>query len=100
MNIIARVDDLRNDIVFPKDVVVVEHDERAGVPARISVMLYGTGLSVITLEKTDMWRVSHISDDTHYRNAAWPKNDAAPTVDGALNLIAGLIEYVVEHDRV
>lgn len=99
MNISARVHELRNSRKFPKDVLVVEHHEKEGTPARISVMLYGVGLAVATLERDTLWRVSHISKDNHYRTATWPENaTAAPNVDGALYLIDGLIECVVKHD--
>lgn len=99
MNISARVHELRNSRKFPKDVLVVEHHEKEGTPARISVMLYGAGLAVVTLERDDLWRVKHITGDSHYRTAEWPNAaTAAPNVDGALHLIDGLIECVVKHD--
>lgn len=101
MNISARVHELRNSRKFPKDVLVVEHHEKEGSPARISVVIYGAGLAVVTLERNDLWRVSHISKDNHYRAAKWPEAaTAAPNVDGALHLIEGLIECVVQHDGV
>jgi hypothetical protein len=101
MNISARVHELRNSRKFPKDVLVVEHHEKEGSPARISVMIYGAGLAVVTLERDDLWRVSHISKDNHYRTAKWPEAaTAAPNIDGALYLIEGLIDCVVKHDGV
>lgn len=99
-NITALVHEYKQSQNIAHDVLVVEHQPKPDVPARISLMIYGKeGTAVVTLERGNHWRVTNVQHDYHYRTAKWPDGAIAePTNEGALDLIAGLIDCAVKHD--
>jgi len=101
-NITTLVYDLISQRRLHQDVKIVEHPEKPDRPQCISVMVYGgrVGLAVVTLELTDVWRISDIKSDSHYKKVQWPLHQTAlPTNKGALELIDRVLESVVVLDE-
>lgn len=103
-NIATSFDALKRQRNYPHDVTVVEHHGKPNQNPRVSVLIYkatGTGLAVVTLEKNEVqWGVSDVKGLNDYMDAQWPQNTDAPTDEGAVNLIAGLLDFAVAHDGV
>lgn len=103
-NIATSFDALKRLRNYPHDVTVVEHHGKPDQNPRVSVLIYkatGTGLAVVTLEKNEIhWGVSEVKGLNDYYGAKWPQHTDAPTDEGAVNLIAGLLDFAVEHDGV
>lgn len=98
-NITALVHDFKNRMHPIPDLVVVEHHAKPDTPDRLSLMIYGKGLAVVTLQKDTHWRVSEIKKNFQYNAAKWPEQmTAQPTAEGALTIIASLVECVQKFD--
>lgn len=95
-------DTLKRQRNYPHDVTVVEHHGKPGQNPRVSVLIYkatGTGLAVATLERDGIhWSTAGVKGVSDYMDAPWPKNHDAATDEGAVNLIAGLLDFAVEYD--
>lgn len=103
-NITTSFDALKRQRNYPHDVTVVEHHEKPDQNPRLSVLIYkakGTGLAVVTLERSkENWKVATVKGVSDYMDTPWPMLAEAPTDEGALNLIAGLLDFAVEYDGV
>jgi hypothetical protein len=103
-NIVTSFDALKRQRNYPHDVTVVEHHGKPDQNPRVSVLIYkatGTGLAVATLEKNEIhWGVSEVKGLNDYYGAKWPQHTDAPTDEGAVNLIVGLLDFAVAHDGV
>jgi hypothetical protein len=103
-NITTSFDALKRQRNYPHDVTVVEHHAKPDQNPRVSVLIYkatGTGLAVVTLEKDEIhWSVSEVRGCNDYMSTPWPLKSDVPTDEGAVNLIAGLLDFAVEYDGV
>lgn len=101
-NITTLVNDLLAERRLPLDIKIVEHHEKTDAPARVSVMIYGglVGLAVVTLERTNVWKISDIKSDNHYRNVQWPSQlTSEPNAEGARDLVDSVLKSVVANDE-
>lgn len=78
----------------------VDHDAKYGNPPSITVMVYGLGISIFTLENVAGWRLKSVSSSSMYSAVEWDTDSIWPSSEtGAYDLAAYCLKGISEIDN-